>query len=798
MEIEEETIQPKPIAETITPLIQRQEEVGEEEDIKELKRKIKKLVDSKFGGDYKKAFTHYDENNNKSINAEELEKLLKDADVGNWATRSRWVSGIIKRLDTNKNGEIEWSEFNAVIKESEKKTTTVQPKLIPEQIAPMIQRQAEPDEEEEESIQTKLSDGALLQRQEEEPEEEEEEEPIQAKQAGGQTAHVGPGLNARINSMKGGGQPLTRSVRDFFEPRFGHDFSGVRVHNDAKAADTAHAVSARAFTVGRDIIFGNGQYAPDTKGGRRLMAHELAHVVQQNGGDNVGLKRVPIPFPRRTIDGSPRIRQLSNIVVQRAASDFRIKGLTPDAASFPRMIFFDLAEATITGSELAKITVLSSAAGFNTTDLTLKGLASEEGTASFNMTLANNRISSVDSALSAAGHTATRTPLPEPSAGLGRIEYRKLRAVEIIPAGSTSSVPPARAVVPCAGVTGYPAQFTNAITEGKRLLSAGITALGASPRTATTNALLRRFFGSHSDAKAIDIGSRMVDLKTHVGNMTAMTAHQCVNVCTNTLASNQGHGATAMMTLCPQFFSSSLGKRAGTLVHEGAHGTSSIMGSDHAYAHHRLITFLTPAQSKENPDSFVLFLQVLDGGTPTVGRPSPDVVTGMTVAEELKAHKALAWLEKYLTSTYLQVATMYRRLDTHRAAGATWPAGFYRDVMGYTAARFGLTAPPAVRTSDRRDQIRVATIHDRFRTMRQVFWGVVNINKSSPTKWQIGPGRDVDVASAFFGLGSLVQVTQLLTALVNATRGISSGLEPQYVGLLDEIRRRLGIPDPPP
>jgi hypothetical protein len=159
---------------------------------------------------------------------------------------------------------------------------TIQPKPIAEKITPLVQRQAEPEEEEEEPIQTKLVDGPLLQRQEEEPEEEEEEEPIQAKQAGGQTAHVGPGLHARINSMKGGGQPLTRSVRDFFEPRFGHDFSRVRVHNDAKAADTAHAVSARAFTVGRDIVFGNGQYAPDTKGGRRLMAHELAHVVQQN------------------------------------------------------------------------------------------------------------------------------------------------------------------------------------------------------------------------------------------------------------------------------------------------------------------------------------------------------------------------------------------------------------------------------------------------------------------------------------------------------------------------------------
>jgi Domain of unknown function (DUF4157) len=65
------------------------------------------------------------------------------------------------------------------------------------------------------------------------------------------------------------------------EPRFGHDFSKVRVHTDAEAAESAQAVNALAYTVGRDVVFGAGQYAPQTSEGRRLLAHELTHVVQQ-------------------------------------------------------------------------------------------------------------------------------------------------------------------------------------------------------------------------------------------------------------------------------------------------------------------------------------------------------------------------------------------------------------------------------------------------------------------------------------------------------------------------------------
>jgi hypothetical protein len=81
--------------------------------------------------------------------------------------------------------------------------------------------------------------------------------------------------------LRAPGSPLDGGARAFFEPRFGHDFS--RVHTDARAAESAEAVEALAYTVGQHIVFGAGQYQPDTREGRRLLAHELAHTVQQRG-----------------------------------------------------------------------------------------------------------------------------------------------------------------------------------------------------------------------------------------------------------------------------------------------------------------------------------------------------------------------------------------------------------------------------------------------------------------------------------------------------------------------------------
>ncbi|HJV61277.1 MAG TPA: DUF4157 domain-containing protein [Albitalea sp.] len=84
------------------------------------------------------------------------------------------------------------------------------------------------------------------------------------------------------------GQALGDDVRGAMEHRFGHDFSDVRVHADARAAASARAVDAAAYTVGRDVVFGAQQFAPSTAGGQKLLAHELAHVVQQGGSKAAG------------------------------------------------------------------------------------------------------------------------------------------------------------------------------------------------------------------------------------------------------------------------------------------------------------------------------------------------------------------------------------------------------------------------------------------------------------------------------------------------------------------------------
>ncbi len=81
--------------------------------------------------------------------------------------------------------------------------------------------------------------------------------------------------------LRSPGQPLDPVTRAYMEPRFGHDFSRVRVHTDAKAAESAQVVNALAYTVGHDVVFGTEQYAPGTAEGRELLAHELAHTVQQ-------------------------------------------------------------------------------------------------------------------------------------------------------------------------------------------------------------------------------------------------------------------------------------------------------------------------------------------------------------------------------------------------------------------------------------------------------------------------------------------------------------------------------------
>jgi hypothetical protein len=111
-------------------------------------------------------------------------------------------------------------------------------------------------------------------------------EPVQTKRvdAGGRGESSGEGTvpDPVAEVLRSPGQPLEATTRAFMEARFGHDFSGIRIHSDRRAAESAQALNALAYTHGRNIVFGAGEYSPGSSSGRRLIAHELTHVLQQS------------------------------------------------------------------------------------------------------------------------------------------------------------------------------------------------------------------------------------------------------------------------------------------------------------------------------------------------------------------------------------------------------------------------------------------------------------------------------------------------------------------------------------
>ena len=173
-----------------------------------------------------------------------------------------------------------------------RKEEKIQLKPLTATMTPLLQRQSEPEdktEEDEEEIQAKplaTQITPLVQRQAASEEEMEEEE-IQAKAAPGGSRTVTPLMAANINALRGGGQPLPETTRSFFEARFGVDFGQVRVHTGPRAMETARGVSARAYTIGRDIVFGSGQYALESVPGKKLLAHELTHTLQQKAAEKL-------------------------------------------------------------------------------------------------------------------------------------------------------------------------------------------------------------------------------------------------------------------------------------------------------------------------------------------------------------------------------------------------------------------------------------------------------------------------------------------------------------------------------
>jgi hypothetical protein len=158
---------------------------------------------------------------------------------------------------------------------------------------------------------------------------------------------VSPDLERRLDAEAGGGEPLTREERSFFEPRFGRDLGHVRLHTDQQAAAAARDVNAQAFTRGQDVYFGEGQYQPHSDAGRRLMAHELTHTVQQSSSPDASVPDTPVPHaPAAAAAAAPLQRSAGAPVIRRQGD------ATPESPMSPKTGVLDEASETITFEQI--------------------------------------------------------------------------------------------------------------------------------------------------------------------------------------------------------------------------------------------------------------------------------------------------------------------------------------------------------------------------------------------------------------------------------------------------------------
>jgi hypothetical protein len=179
--------------------------------------------------------------------------------------------------------------------------------------------------------------------------EQEEGEMVRPKAAAAANAGAGkvPGIVREV--LRSPGQPLDTESRAFFEPRFGRDFANIRIHADHQAARSAQSVNALAYATGSHIVFGSGQYSPGTSAGKALLAHELAHAVQQakqNSAGEVISRRVARvncranefgapDDPRGALEGADQTGiDLANQMAQGLAADAQtVRDGIPDAPS---------------------------------------------------------------------------------------------------------------------------------------------------------------------------------------------------------------------------------------------------------------------------------------------------------------------------------------------------------------------------------------------------------------------------------------------------------------------------------
>jgi hypothetical protein len=521
----------------------------------------------------------------------------------------------------------------------------------------------------------------------------------------------------------------------------------------------------------------------DKKVHKKEQAHELSHVVQVK-------EKV----------------QTKNIFRAPASPGFDIRGLYPNAATKPTTVFFEMGQSNVPGSELHKISALASPV---TRNLTLIGTASEEGTTTNNAAIIDQRLRAVDNKIGAVvpKHTGVRTLTPQPTAGTKNIDYRRVRAVDVI---QTPGVVPPGGAMPsstssCAVTVANPhpevepcsTSFTGSHPNAMKWTNKAVAALSAGNAAAV------------AQAATLFPGVPIATLAGHIGNLATQvtnlpTHHQCHNTCDGGCsrpAFNHGSGGAQMMTLCPGFITSKNATgQSETLIHESLHATPGLTTVDTAYSTTRLISTLTGPQALNNTDSFVLLILRINGIAPPAGAALPDTYDASITGTDLaKAKSGLTLLEQWLLNAEFDTSLLYSAINKNLGSTTGWNTkNNFEAMMAHRISPFmgiidpGLASPFPTAPVDG-DQVKVAGMFDRYTQLRQkIYLTGLTVHRSAAghaDSWNLATNT-LSLGAAFFALAPEPAVKYLLRLMLVALRTVPASLLSAYVETANEIRKQ--------
>ncbi|OLE51629.1 MAG: hypothetical protein AUG51_22060 [Acidobacteria bacterium 13_1_20CM_3_53_8] len=436
------------------------------------------------------------------------------------------------------------------------------------------------------------------------------------------------------------GQPLDPATRAFMESRFGHGFGDVHIHADTSAAESARAINARAYTVGSEVVFGAGQYRPETESGKRLLAHELTHVLQQRAGqtDSAVQKARSLESAAKSYTVDETISAV-NFALSAAAGTLADPNLDPARAGKISRLAAKLQ------SFLPR---LEQARGTDGEGLTLDFDADPKkneinpGDSEKSLTELFGRIDWSTAGQSDLAPQGQGTPsVAQASALPGGLRVTPLltpgvqrcEAVCVIiiivsgllAAGCQSSGP-APGTTPC--TPQQAADISAHRTTAQGWVNAAITKLSAyqqntdtpEAHTIVANALNANFH-TNDPALVTRIAARLTQIKTIIDTLPA-DKFKCIcnpNAAGQTPdAFTYGTGGNAEIHLCPGWFSSRDDiRRHTTVIHEAGHA-SGLSGAPQPnnmtqdiYEFHTGYATMTPDTALQNPDPFAVFIRQL-------------------------------------------------------------------------------------------------------------------------------------------------------------------------------------------